>query len=149
VTIQPGSFEDLEKEFAGGAVIAHLTSDIGGTDIDRVIPVDTVQGWPTGLTGVFEASIGRGTPTEEKILCASSQGTPGQPGTLTIYVDPNTQAVGRGYDDTAVRAHSAGATVEHVWTATDARESMKAAKALKQNPAHSHGTWRSIRTGGG
>jgi hypothetical protein len=59
--------------------------------------------------------IDRGQVTEEKILCVSRTSN-----TITVYNTGLTN--GRGNDGTSVVAHTIGATVEHVFTATDADE---------------------------
>jgi hypothetical protein len=64
-------------------------------------------GFPTGAVGKFVVTLQRGTLDEERMLCSSRSGP-------SITVDQ------RGWDGTIARTHSAGATVEHTWSATEA-----------------------------
>jgi len=63
-----------------------------------------------GTAGNFVICVDYGTSTEEKILCSSLSGT----GTITVAA--------RGYDGTAARSHSLGATVILVFSAAEAYE---------------------------
>lgn len=96
-------------EHSGTAAASALAGDItsGGLTIACV----NLTGWPTGSIGKFYATIGRGTPTEETVLCTTRSAN-------TLTVDP----AGRGADGSAASAHSAGATIEHTWTAAEADE---------------------------
>lgn len=106
----------MRREYRGGAKLARLTAPLGGSTADLVITCDNLDNWPTGVNGrPFFIVIGRNTPTEEKILCASRTGT-------TINVFNSGLINGRGADDTTIIAHSTGEEVEHIFTATDANE---------------------------
>jgi hypothetical protein len=106
----------MRREYRGGARRAQLTQPLGGSTADLVINCDNLDNWPTGVNGrPFYIVIGRNTPSEEKILCASRAGN-------VITVVNTGLTVGRGADDTAIIAHSTGALVEHIFTATDANE---------------------------
>lgn len=105
------------REYAGGAAATTLSSAINNSTL--TIPIASGTGWPTGAQGPFYIVIGRGTATEEKILCDSRSGD-----TITA------NASGRGADDTSAASHDSGATVEHVWSAQDADDVNKIAAAL-------------------
>ena len=101
------------RDYSGGARVISLATAIGSTGTS--FEVDQVLGtWPTGSADgslPFFVVLSRGTPQEEKVLIRNRAGT-----TFTVV------AGGRGVDDTPASAHGIGATVEHVWTGTDARE---------------------------
>lgn len=104
------------REYVGAAQKAYLTTALGGTTGDLTIACDDLTNWPTGASGnPFYIVIDRGLATEEKILCSSRAGN-----TLTVYTSGLT--TGRGADGTLITAHSNNASVEHVFTATDADE---------------------------
>jgi len=106
----------MRREYRGGARRAQLTQPLGGSTADLLITCDNLDNWPTGVNGrPFYIVIGRNTPTEEKILCASRSNN-------VITVVNTGLTVGRGADDTAIIAHSTGESVEHIFTATDANE---------------------------
>jgi len=105
----------MRREYAGGAQPAQLAATLGGSTADLTITCNDLTGYPTGATGPFYIVIDRGLTAEEKILCASRSSN-----TITVYNTGLTN--GRGADGTSVIAHSSGATVEHVFTATDADE---------------------------
>lgn len=106
----------MRREYRGGARAASLTQDLGGSTADLTITCDNLTNWPTGVNSrPFFVVIGRGTPTEEKILCSSRTAN-----VLTVY---NVGLVnGRGADETAISQHVIGAVIEHIYTATDANE---------------------------
>ncbi len=105
----------MRREYAGGAQPAQLAATLGGSTSDLTITCDDLTNYPTGSTGPFYIVIDRGLAAEEKILCESRSGE-----TINVY---NTGlSNGRGADGTSVISHSSGATVEHVFTATDADE---------------------------
>lgn len=104
----------MRREYAGAAPKARLAAPLGGTALDLGILGDDLTGWPTG-TEPFFIVIDRGLSTEEKILCELRSSN-----SLTVYTDGVIN--GRGADGTAISAHSAGAYLEHVFTATDADE---------------------------
>jgi len=97
----------------GNARAAVLSLALGGTTGDLTITGDDLTGWPTGVSSrPFVACLNRGNISEEKILCASRTGN-----VITVY---STGFNGRGWDDTAISAHNPNATLEHVWSATEA-----------------------------
>ena len=100
------------REYAGAAAPSYITSTLGGTSSDVTIYCNNLTNWPDGTIGPFFVVIDRGTANEEKILCSSRTGN-----TLTVVA-----STGRGSDDTTISAHSSGAVIEHVFTATDADE---------------------------
>lgn len=105
----------MRRQYAGGAKPAQLTANLGNSTADLTITCDDLSNWPDGSIGPFYVVIDRGLAAEEKILCVSRTSN-----TITVY---NTGLVnGRGADGTSVVAHSSGATIEHVFTATDADE---------------------------
>jgi hypothetical protein len=97
----------VRREYAGTAAAARLTADIGTGIVP--IPCDDLAGWPTGGVGPFFVVIGRGTPSEEKLLIASRSTN-----TLTVSA--------RGVDGSAAVAHGLDDVIEHVFTATEADE---------------------------
>lgn len=105
----------MRRSYSGGAKPAQLTVPLGGTTGDLTITCDDLANYPTGSPGPFYVVIGRGTATEEKILCSSRNAN-----VLTVYNDGIT--TGRGSDGTTVSSHSTGAEIEHIFTATDADE---------------------------
>lgn len=94
------------KEYAGGAAATTITAAISSGDTSCIIASST--NWPTSN---FWIKIYNPTnlATLEKIKCASRVGS-------VINFSA------RGGDGTAPAAHSSGETIEHVWTAEDARE---------------------------
>lgn len=105
----------MRREYQGAAQAAQLTTALGGSTSDLTINCTDLTNWPTGYPGPFFVVIDRGKNNEEKILCLSRSGN-----TLTVYDDGTTN--GRAADDTSISAHSANATIEHIFTATDADE---------------------------
>lgn len=100
----------------GAARKAVLTVALGGTTGDTTITCDDLTGWPTGASSrPFVAVIGRGTATEEKILCASRSGN-----VITVQT---TTLNGRAFDDTTITSHSVNDIIEHVWTSTEGEDS--------------------------
>ena len=93
--------------FSGSARAAYLSGDIDGSAL--TIPTTGLTGWPTGDNGPFFAVINRQKANEEKILCELVNGSD-----ITV--------VQRGADDTAPQSHASNSIIEHVITATDARE---------------------------
>jgi hypothetical protein len=136
----------IERHFLGGCAVAKLTAQLDGTDSGKVLNMSTMAGWDFLHGAVFEVSVDRGLASEEKMLCTVGSRNPDGSGTLTVYTDPTSGTVYRGYDDTPVTVHPVDAKVEHVWTATDAREALDAAHALQSAPAHRHQTWGDLFT---
>jgi hypothetical protein len=93
----------LRREFAGGVLKTQLTANISNS-ATSIIVIDGTT-FPSGLTNPFAIVIGRGTASEEKILCSSRSAN-----TFT--------ASSRGYDSTSAVAHTAGEIVDHVLDAT-------------------------------
>lgn len=81
-------------QYAGAGVVDSLAFPIGAQD--QSLSGNSLAGWPTS-GNPFVVVVGRGGPTEEKILCLSRSGT-----TLSV------SGSGRGYDGTAPQAHAAG-----------------------------------------
>ena len=106
----------MRRQYAGGAKPTTLTANLGGSTADLAINGTDFSNYPDGSVGPFYIVIDRGQVSEEKILCASRSGN-----VITVYNTGLTN--GRGNDGTSVVAHSAGATVEHVFTSVDADES--------------------------
>ena len=105
----------MRRSYSGGAKPAALTAPLGGTTGDLTITCDDLSNYPTGSPGPFYVVLGRGTATEEKILCVSRSGN-----VITVYNDGIT--IGRGADGTTISSHSVGVEIEHIFTATDADE---------------------------
>ena len=105
----------MRRSYSGGAKPAVLTAPLGGTTGDLTITCDDLSNYPTGSPGPFYIVIDRNTISEEKILCASRVGN-----VITVYTSGG--STGRGADGTTITSHSAGAEVEHIFTATDADE---------------------------
>jgi hypothetical protein len=105
----------MRRQYAGGAKPTTLSGSLGGSTADLSISGVDFSNYPDGSVGPFYIVIDRGQVTEEKILCVSRTGN-----TISVYNTGLTN--GRGNDGTSVVAHTVGATVEHVFTATDADE---------------------------
>lgn len=118
----------MRRQYAGGAKPTALTTGLGGSTINLTIAGTDFSNYPDGSIGPFYIVIDRGEVTEEKILCSSRTGN-----TITVY--SNGLVSGRGNDGTSVVAHTVGATVEHVFTATDADE----ANSHVNNTTSAHG----------
>jgi hypothetical protein len=131
----------IERHFLGGCAVAKLTAQLDGTDSAKVLNMSTMAGWDFVHGEVFEVSVSRGLANEEKMLCTVGSRNPDGTGTLTVYTDPTGGHVYRGWDDTPLSVHPIDAKVEHIWSATDAREALSASKALEASPAHKHHTW--------
>lgn len=93
----------LRREFAGGVLKTQLTANISNSAPSFIVVDGTT--FPSGSTNPFVIVIGRGTVTEEKILCSSRAAN-----TFTVS--------SRGYDSTTAVAHTAGEIVDHVLDAT-------------------------------
>jgi hypothetical protein len=118
----------MRRQYAGGAKPTTLSGSLGGSTGDLSISGTDFSNYPDGSVGPFYIVIDRGQVTEEKILCVSRTSN-----TITVYNTGLTN--GRGNDGTNVVAHSVGATVEHVFTATDADE----ANSHVNNTTSAHG----------
>jgi microcystin-dependent protein len=95
------------RDYAGGAQPTKSTATF--TAADTLLSCVALLGWPDAVQGPFAVSVDRDTEFEEKILCDAVNGN-------------DLRVIQRGYDGTTARDHSAGATVEHVFTAIDADE---------------------------
>lgn len=93
----------LRREFAGGVLKTQLTANISNSAASIIVIDGTT--FPSGSTNPFAIVIGRGTASEEKILCSSRSAN-----TFTVS--------SRGYDSTSAVAHTAGEIVDHVLDAT-------------------------------
>ena len=105
----------MRRQYAGGAKPTTLASNLGGSTADLTISGTDFSNYPDGSIGPFYIVIDRNTVSEEKILCVSRVGN-----TINVYNSGLTN--GRGSDGTTITAHNLGASVEHVFTATDADE---------------------------
>lgn len=97
----------------GNAKVTTLAAGVSAGDL--TITGADLTGWPDGTTGPFWASMDKGKLTEEKILCSGRSGN-------VLQVWTGTGSNGRGMDDTVAQDHGVNATLEHVWTATEAEE---------------------------
>jgi len=95
------------RQYKGSAKATLLVGPLSASA--TTIPTTGFTGWPDGSVGPFFAVINRQKPNEEKVLVTSVNGT-------DLIVSQ------RGADDTAAQAHSDSSIIEHVITATDARE---------------------------
>lgn len=95
------------REYSGNAPATTLSGAI--TNASTSFTVTDGTGYPTGGVGPFFLVIDPRTASEEKVLVTTRTGT-------------TMSGVSRGQDGTSAVAHSAGAAVEHVWTAVDAGE---------------------------
>ena len=98
---------------AGAAALSKLVSGLGASAADLTIPCEDLTGWPDGTIGPFYASLGKGSNTEEKVLCSGRAGN-----TLAVWTDGISN--GRGADGTSIKEHPVGEAIEHVWTAAEA-----------------------------
>lgn len=95
------------REYSGNAPATTLSGPI--TNASTSFTVTDGTGYPTGAVGPFFLVIDPRTASEEKVLVTTRTGT-------------TMSGAARGQDGTPAVAHSAGAVVEHVWTAVDAGE---------------------------
>lgn len=101
----------MKYSHKGNAKVSTLAAGVSPTDL--AITAADLNGWPDGSQGPFWASIDKGLLSEEKILCSGRSGN-----VLQVFSDAGGN--GRGMDDTVAQAHGVNATLEHVWTATEA-----------------------------
>lgn len=111
----------------GNAKSTTLAAGLGAGDL--TITGTDFTGWPDGSTGPFWADIDKGQLTEEKVLCSGRSGN-------VLQVWTGTGSNGRGMDDTVAHDHGVNATIEHVWTATEAEEI--SAHVNETNGAHGY-----------
>lgn len=107
----------MRKEFDGGTVATKLNGSINNSTTS--VTVADGSTYPSGPTP-FVISVGRNTPTEEKMLVASRAGN-----IFTITT--------RGYDGTTGQAHADQATVEHVLDAITVDEANQIANVMTAN----------------
>jgi hypothetical protein len=107
----------MRKEFDGGTVATKLNGSINNSTTS--VTVADGSTYPSGPTP-FVISVGRGTPTEEKMLVASRSGN-----IFTITT--------RGYDGTTGQAHADQVTVEHVLDAITVDEVNQIANVMTAN----------------
>lgn len=93
----------IRREFVGNALRTTLSANISNSATS--FSVASGSSFPSGSSNQFVVSIGRGTGTEEKILCTSRSSD-----TFTVSQ--------RGYDGTTASAHTTGDYVDHVLDAT-------------------------------
>lgn len=105
----------MRRQYSGGAQPAKLTADLGASTANVTIYCDDLTNWPNGSVGPFYVVIDREKNNEEKILCSSRSGN-----ILTVF--DNGVLNGRAADGTSITAHTANASIEHIFTATDANE---------------------------
>jgi len=105
----------MRREYVGAAFASVLTAPLAASAGATTITANDLTNWPTGSPGPFYVVIDRGLANEEKILCVSRSSN-----TLTVYNSGGLN--GRAADGTSLSAHSINATIEHVFTATDADE---------------------------
>jgi hypothetical protein len=89
----------IRREFVGSALRTTLSADISNSATS--FSVASGSTFPSGSNNPFVISIGRGTASEEKILCSSRT-------TNTFTVSQ------RGYDGTTASAHTTGEYIDHV-----------------------------------
>ena len=92
------------REHTGGANPAKLGQSLLAAGM--VINGDDLTGWPSGNVGEFVATINRGQPNEERILCLVRNAN-------AINVKT------RGWDNTAATDHGVGEQLEHTDSATE------------------------------
>jgi hypothetical protein len=97
------------RDYSGNAQATTLAGAISATA--TAINVADATGYPTGAVGPFVITIDAGLAGEEKVLCVSRTGN-----TLTVATG------GRGFDGTTAGDHDNAASVQHTYSATDARE---------------------------
>ena len=98
------------RQYVGSARPATMTASLDSSS-QGPIQCDSLAGWPSGIGyDEFVVTIGRGTPTEERVLCTSTSGN-------SLVVKQ------RGWDDTLAVSHEIGESVEHTMSATDMQDS--------------------------
>lgn len=119
------------RAYRGGGQYLTLSEQLGARTLSINVS-GTFTNWPTHTltttTGDFCICLTKGTAQEEKVLVTKLTK---RTGTFTVWSTGAT--TGRGYDTTTARTHTPSATIAQVtlvWTATEARESNRAANAL-------------------
>lgn len=98
----------MRYSHSGGAVPTTITVGMSDVSVADIL-LDSAQGWPDGSEGPFFAVIDRGLSTEEKVLLGNRSGV-------------QVSVLQRAADDTVSYPHSAGAPIEHVFSAVEADE---------------------------
>lgn len=93
----------IRQEFVGNARTTALAANVSTSATS--FTVSNGSSFPSGSNNPFVVSIGRGTDSEEKILCSSRS-------------SDSFLILQRGYDGTTNVAHVAGESVDHVLDAT-------------------------------
>ena len=104
----------MKYSHKGNAKVTTLAAGVSSSDL--TITGADLTGWPDGSAGPFWASMDKGKLTEEKVLCSGRSGN-------VLQVLTGVGISGRGMDDTVAQEHAINATLEHVWTATEAEAS--------------------------
>ena len=117
----------MKYSHKGNAKVTTLAAGLSPTDL--TITGADLTGWPDGSLGPFWASVDKGTISEEKVLCSGRSGN-----VLQVWTDAGGN--GRGMDDTVAQSHGVNATLEHVWTATEAEAA--SAHIAETNGAHGY-----------
>lgn len=112
------------RAYKGAPVSTTTTSPIASSGT-TTFGISDYTGWPYGADP-YSVVVEPGTANEEKILVTRAGATDT---TVSIYSTPSV-AANRGYDDTTAVAHSSGAAVYPVFTATDADEANELASTL-------------------
>ncbi len=102
------------REYSGAAKRTTLVGDLTATSTTAQLADGT--GYPTGASAPFVVTFDLGLPGEEKVLATRS----GNSLTLTQ----------RGFDGTTAALHGNGSTVDHTFSATDAREANQHVNAI-------------------
>jgi hypothetical protein len=92
-------------EHSGSSGPTTITAALGAAATNVSVAEGT--GFPVGSTGRFVITVGRGTDNEERMLCSARSGNE-----ITVAE--------RGWDGSVPRSHTAGASCEHTWSATEA-----------------------------
>lgn len=125
----------MKYSHKGNAKVSTLAAGVSPTDL--AITAADLNGWPDGSQGPFWASIDKGLLSEEKILCSGRSGN-----VLQVWSDAGGN--GRGMDDTVAQTHGVNASIEHVWTATEAEAA--SAHIAQTDGAHGYPAASSIVT---
>lgn len=108
----------VKRSYSGGARSLTLAATINSTTT-TFTGSGTFLTWPTGATGPFVVCLTQGTSTEEKVTVVALNHATGVFSTVT-----------RGFDGTAAKGHTHGATIKLVWSAHEAKEANRAAAAV-------------------
>lgn len=132
------------RSYKGGAVSTTTSTAIASSGTTS-FTIAAYTGWPYGSDPFFIV-VEPGTANEEKMLVTRTGSTDT---TVNVYSTP-TVAANRGLDGTSAAAHSSGATVYPVFTATDADEANEMAATLTtKGDLLTHGSSTFARVGVG